>query len=142
MCNRIVRKAAICYTAGSLGAFANAMAIVLAANVGMEAMFGVSFLSEWSLDWLYPRLVWGGVLAFLFLLPLYQNKWVVRGLVWSIVPTIPHFFIIFPGQADTLVATNYQVGVVTIVSSYVFNCIWGLIASYMVKHLEEPVTNV
>jgi len=132
MYKQLIKTATMAYASGSLGALLNSVALFLAAAVGLSTFFGVSIMTDWSLEWLYPRLVWGGVLAFLFVLPLYQTKWVVRGLVWSIVPTIPHLFIVFPGQADTLGGVeNIEVGVITLACVYVFNIIWGLTTSYM-----------
>lgn len=131
MYKHLVKKATLAYASGSFGALLNSFALYVAAMIGLSTLFGVSMMTEWSLEWLYPRLVWGGVLAFLFVLPVYQTRWLVRGLVWSIVPTIPHLFIIFPGQADVAGETVIEVGVITLICVYIFNCIWGLITSYM-----------
>lgn len=137
MTNTLLKRVAVSYSAGSFGSLLNSALILFALTMGLEAAFGVTLMAQWSLDWLYPRLVWGGVLAFLFVLPLYRTRWVLRGFVWSIVPTIPNFFIMFPGQGDTVMQTSLEVGLISIGCMYLFNCVWGLVSSYFIHKLAD-----
>lgn len=135
---QLVKNLMACYAAGTFGSLVNSFVMYVALMIGLEAMFGVSIMTAWTLDWVYPRLVWGGVLAFVFMIPCYQSRPVVRGLVWSILPTIPHLFIVFPGQADLVNGSPmYSVGILSLVFMYIFNCFWGVTASLMLKSFNQ-----
>lgn len=135
---QLVKNLMTCYAAGTFGALVNSFAMYLALLIGLETMFGVSIMTGWTLDWLYPRLVWGGVLAFVFIIPCYRGRTFIRGMVWSIIPTIPHLFIIFPGQADVVNGyPGFTVGITTILCMYIFNCFWGVATSYLLATFNE-----
>ena len=54
---------------------------------------------SFSLAWLYPRIVWGGLWGLLFLLPVMKNRFLSRGLLFSLGPTLVQLFIVFPMKA-------------------------------------------
>ena len=56
------------FSAGVFGGLAAAVALWLAGRLGLLSALGVKLGAGLSLSGLYPRIVWGGLWAFLFLL--------------------------------------------------------------------------
>jgi hypothetical protein len=78
------------------------------------------------------------MLAMVFVIPVFRYRPVIRGLVWSIIPTIPHLFIIFPGQADLIEGyPGFTVTLTSLIFLYIFNCFWGLTTSYVLYFFHE-----
>jgi len=76
------KRASLCFAAGCLGALANSWAVWYFGSKGIPASFGVAIAPSFSLAWLYPRIVWGGLWGLLFLLPVIKNRFLSRGLLF------------------------------------------------------------
>ena len=114
-----------CYAAGSLGGLANSLALWLCGLYGLTAAAGVNISPPLTPEWLYPRLVWGGLWGLLFALPLFSGAWLRRALLISLAPSAVQLFIIFPyhspyGQA------GLALGTLTPVFVLAFNAVWAI----------------
>ena len=69
-----MKKLSIFFAAGCLGALANSIAVWLFGYLGITSSFGVSIAPSLSPNWLYPRIVWGGIWGLLFILPILQSN--------------------------------------------------------------------
>ena len=58
-----LKSIALCFSCGSLGGLANSLLVWVFGALGITALFGVSIAPALSPDWLYPRIVWGGVVG-------------------------------------------------------------------------------
>ena len=67
-------RAAVSFAAGAFGALINSPGVWAAGAYGLTASIGVAIAPALTAGWLYPRLVWGGLWGFLFLLPL-RGSW-------------------------------------------------------------------
>ena len=63
-------RAAMSFAARAFGALVNSVAVWAAGAYRLTARLGVGIAPALTANWLYPRLVWGGLWGFLFLLPL------------------------------------------------------------------------
>ena len=72
---------------------------------------------------LYPRLVWGGLWGFLFLIPLARWSFPVRGLFFSLGPTLAQLFVVFPHAQKGVL--GLQLGSLTPLLVVFYNAIWG-----------------
>lgn len=122
----------LCFSAGAAGAFANSIFIWLLGALGITAALGVAVAPAMTPAWLYPRLVWGGLWGFLFLLPVLPGSWVLRGLLFSLGPTLVQLFVVFPVKAGVGVM-GMDLGVLTPLVVLVVNGVWGLVASYLLE---------
>ncbi len=122
----------ILFSAGCLGGLANSMAVWLAGYYGLTLNYGVNIAPALSPEWLYPRIVWGGIWGMLFLLPLLKEKPLINGIVLSAFPTIVQLFIIFPYVANKGIA-GIDLGQLTPVFVIGFNLIWGLVTAYSIR---------
>ncbi|MCG8350197.1 MAG: hypothetical protein MI924_20725 [Chloroflexales bacterium] len=137
-----VRKAALCFAAGCAGGLANSIVVWLLGALGITAALGVGIAPEFTPAWLYPRIVWGGLWGFLFLLPVLRSTPYMSGLVWSLGPTLVQLLIIFPFKADKGVF-GLELGALTPLFVFIFNVIWGLVAAAILVRIdceESPVS--
>lgn len=122
----------LAFAAGALGGLANSLAVWLFGMLGVTAALGVSIAPVLSPDWLYPRLVWGGIWGFLFLSPAPQASWWLRGLVFSLGPSLVQLVVVFPLKTDAGVL-GLGLGALTPIFVLVYNAVWGLAAAWALK---------
>ncbi|MFH1982269.1 MAG: hypothetical protein ABIL58_10510 [Pseudomonadota bacterium] len=127
-----MKKILIYFAAGCLGGLVNSLAVWLAGDLGITRSLGVSIAPALTANWLYPRIVWGGIWGLLFLLPMMDSRLFSKGSVLSLFPTLAQLFVIFPYVAKKGVA-GIELGVLTPVAVIVFNWIWGVVAALAIK---------
>jgi len=128
----MLKKLFIVFSAGCLGALANSLAVWACGEFGITQMAGVSIAPSLSAAWLYPRIVWGGLWGFLFVLPMLAGKPLSKGLVLSLFPTLIQLFVVFPYKAHKGMA-GLELGLLTPVFVVFFNLIWGVVTAYAIK---------
>ncbi len=116
------------FGAGCVGGLANSLAVWGMGRFGMTAAMGVSIKPDWTPAWLYPRIVWGGIWGFLFLLPFMENSVFLRGIIYSLGPTLVVSIIVFPLQAKKGM-WGLQLGKLTPVFALIVNAIWGIVTA-------------
>ena len=117
-----MKKLLIFFAAGCLGALANSIAVWLFGYFGITTSLGVSIAPSLSANWLYPRIVWGGIWGLFFVLPILQSKMLRKGAVLSLLPTAVQLFVVFPLKAHKGIA-GVELGLYTPVFVLFFN--WG-----------------
>ena len=128
-----MKKILIFFAAGCLGAFANSLAVWLFGALGITKALGVAISPALTANWLYPRIVWGGIWGMLFFLPFLNSKPLSKGTVLSLFPTIVQLFIVFPYKAKKGVA-GLELGYLTPVFVLFFNWVWGVVTSLIIKY--------
>lgn len=84
------------FTSGVMGALMASLLLECADSFGLDRFLGFSLRHDFTLVWLYPRIVWGGVLGLLLLLPVPNITGWKKGLLLSLAPTTVEFFIAYP----------------------------------------------
>jgi hypothetical protein len=130
--NNLAKKLSLVFAAGCFGGLLNSLAVWIFGELGITSALGVKIAPALTAAWLYPRLVWGGIWGLLFLLPLLQRRYLYRGLIFSLGPTIVQLFIVFPMKANKGVM-GLDLGMLTPLLVFVFNAIWGLAAAIWLK---------
>ena len=130
--DNIARKLALVFAAGCFGGLLNSLAVWIFGEIGITTALGVSIAPKLSAAWLYPRIVWGGIWGALFLLPLWQRKVLIKGLIYSLGPTLVQLFIVFPLKANKG-AMGLDLGTLTPVFVIIFNAIWGVAAAIWLR---------
>jgi hypothetical protein len=121
------------FAAGCLGALANSIAVWGFGEFGITSSFGVSIAPSLSPSWLYPRIVWGGIWGLIFILPMYQSKFLIKGTILSLFPTAVQLFVVFPLKAHKGIA-GVELGLFTPVFVIFFNWVWGIITALTIKY--------
>lgn len=123
----MIRKISAAFTGGAIGGFVDSFNIWFMGKVGISDLIGLSMKPEFSAPWLYQRMVWGGVWMLLLLLPLLKKKVVLRGCLFSLLPSAMMLFMVLPGMGKGVLGFGF--GAVTPVVVIGLNCIYGMVAS-------------
>jgi hypothetical protein len=127
-----MKNVLIYFSAGCLGALVNSVSLWLIGRYGISAHFGVSMAPALTPNWLYPRIVWGGIWGLCFILPFLESKLLLKGTVLSLLPTMFQLFFIFPFKAHKGVA-GIELGLYTPIFVLVLNWVWGFTAALIIK---------
>ena len=128
----IFRTLSLVFAAGCVGAAANSLAVWLFGDLGINAALGVKIAPKLTPAWLYPRIVWGGLWGFLFLLPFLRQSVLIRGLLYSAGPSLVMLFIVFPIKASKGML-GLTLGNMTPVLVLFFNAVWGVSAALWLR---------
>jgi len=131
-----LRRMSLLFSAGAAGGLVSSVVLWALGRLGITAMLGVSLAPRLTPAWLYPRIVWGGIWAALFLIPLFKNSPVKRGVLLSLAPSAALLFVVFPHQAYKGYL-GLQLGGLTPVLMVVLNAIWGITAAMWLSMLGE-----
>jgi hypothetical protein len=127
-----LKNISLAFVAGALGGLANSVCVWLGGAVGLTGALGVKIAPAFSATWLYPRLVWGGIWGWLFLLPLGGLSFPVRGLIFSLGPSLGQLLVVFPYQAHKGVL-GLQLGLLTPAFVLLYNVVWGVAAGWWLR---------
>jgi len=121
-----------CLGAGALGAFIMCLAMWLSTQYGLTRGLGVAIQGSIAPEWMYPRIVWGGIWGLLFMLPLFTSSVLARSFVLALIPTLVQLFIIYPYYQGKGVA-GLKLGMLTPFVVFFFFWIWSLAVSLILK---------
>lgn len=113
------------FAAGCLGGLVNSLAVWIFGDLGINAVLGVRIAPALTPQWLYPRIIWGGIWGLLFLLPLMRNRILSRGIIFSLGPTLVQLLVVFPLKAGKGYM-GLDLGTLTPLLVFIFNAIWGI----------------
>ncbi|PLX99427.1 MAG: hypothetical protein C0624_13495 [Desulfuromonas sp.] len=129
---------AVCFLAGLIGALFCSLAAWAFGNWGITALAGVNMAPALTLTWLYPRLVWGGIwgLAYFLLVgsPRSRRRWVRKGLLISLLPTLLQLFYFFP-YTTPFGQMGVKLGLMTPLFVLLYNFIWGFFTGVFTRLL-------
>lgn len=128
-----MKKFLFCFAAGCLGALANSLTVWIFGHFGITQHFHVHIAPALTPAWLYPRIVWGGIWGWLFLLPMMDAKAFKKGLFLSLFPTLVQLLVVFPIQAKKGYF-GLELGMLTPVFVVFFNAVWGVVTSASLKY--------
>ncbi|MBI5592612.1 MAG: hypothetical protein HY881_19265 [Deltaproteobacteria bacterium] len=127
-----MKKLLLFFAAGCVGALANSLTIWFFGHQGITRSIGVAMSPALSPEWLYPRIVWGGLWGLLFILPMLNSRLFAKGSILSLFPTAVQLFIIFPYVAHKGIA-GFKLGLYTPVCVLFFNWVWGMVTALTIK---------
>jgi hypothetical protein len=119
----------VCFCAGMLGALCSSLVVWQAGQMGLPTMAGVRMSPSLTPDWLYSRLVWGGLWGLIYFLvvgPLkYRRHWARKGLWISLLPTAFQLLYVFP-EITHFGWFGLDLGQFTPLFVLSYNLVWGL----------------
>ncbi len=131
-----LKRLSIVFSAAALGGLTNSIAVWLFGAIGITSAFGVAIAPSITPQWLYPRLVWGGIWGILFMLPLLKDRHLQRGILFSLGPSIVQLFIVFPFKAGKGMM-GLELGLLTPVFVLIFNGVWGITAALWLRYIDK-----
>ena len=138
--SRQVQRISISFAAGCFGGLINSLAVWYLGRKGIPQQFGVAIAPVWSLSFLYPRLVWGGLWGLLFTIPIWRSGFWIgvfsRGILFSLIPTLFQLFYVFPHlQGKEMM--GLALGALTPLFVCLYNGIWGFCAALWLYAAKE-----
>ena len=136
MMRSLVSKMSHTFAAGCFGGLVNSLVVLLSVHYHLNHLLGVKLSPSFSFPWLYPRIVWGGIWGFLFLLPLRGGSALKNGFLLSLGPTLVQLLLVFPYKAHKGFL-GMQLGTLTPLFVLFVNLFWGLAAAIWMKTARE-----
>ncbi|MSM39220.1 MAG: hypothetical protein GJT30_06330 [Geobacter sp.] len=131
----MIRKISGAFTGGAIGGLVDSVNITILGKVGISDLLGVSMKPEFTAPWLYQRMIWGGIWMLLLLLPLWKKRPVLRGCLFSLLPSAMMLFMVLPSMGKGLLGIGF--GTLTPVVVIGLNFIYGIVASYWYEFTEK-----
>lgn len=124
---QMIRKISGAFTGGAIGGFIDSFNIWFLGKAGITALLGVGMKPEFTAPWLYQRMVWSGIWMLLLLLPLWRQRTILRGCLFSLLPSAMMLLLVLPGMGKGLFGLGF--GVLTPAVVIGLNFIYGIVAS-------------
>jgi hypothetical protein len=125
-------RASMSFAAGAFGALINSLAVWAAGEYHLTARLDIAIAPALTPDWLYPRIVWGGLWGFLFMLPVVRGQWWMRGIILSLLPSAFQLLYVFPHETGRG-WFGLSLGALTPAFVLAVNAIWGLSAAWLLR---------
>lgn len=129
--NQWLRRMAFCFSAGAVGGLVKALAAWACARYGWDDPFGVHYSAALAAAALYPKVVWGGLWGFLFLLPLARSSLWISGLIWGLVVTLMQLVLL-----PLLTHAGLHLALLPALAALLLNCVWGLATALVLRLLD------
>jgi hypothetical protein len=130
------RRLTVLFSAGCVGGAVNSLALWLLGYYEVTTGLGVDMTPQLTPSWLYPRIVWGGLWGFLFLLPFHRQAHFLRGVLFSLGPSLAQLFVVFPFKAHDG-WFGLKLGAMTPLLVLFLNALWGLGAVLWLRFINE-----
>jgi hypothetical protein len=129
------KNLSLIFAAGSLGGLLKGLAAWLCGTLGLNALLGSQFAPMLTPLWVYQHMVWGGLWAFLFLLPLRRLSYVSLGIIYSLPQTLISLVVLMPKMGKGML--GLQMGHFTPVLILFFGFVWGITTALWLKWSRE-----
>ncbi|HEU0265653.1 MAG TPA: hypothetical protein VFR01_08010 [Geobacterales bacterium] len=123
----MTKRLSAAFVGGLLGALVDSFNIWILGRAGITDQLGISLKPEFTPSWLYPRLVWGGIWALLLVIPFATSRPLLRGALFSLIPSAMVLLVVFPGMGKGMFGLGF--GLLTPVLVILLNIIYGMVAS-------------
>jgi hypothetical protein len=127
----MIRKLSGAFTGGAIGGLVDSINIWVLAHLGLTGLLGVTLKPEFTPPWLYQRMVWSGIWMLLLLLPIWEKRIVLRGCVFSLLPSAMMLLMVFPDMGKGMLGLGF--GAMTPVVVIGLNFVYGIIAAFWYK---------
>jgi hypothetical protein len=126
--HRWLRDLALCFAAGAAGAVAKGLLVWICSYTALTAPIGSYLAMALYPLGFYPRVVWGGLYGFLFLLPPARGSSLMSGLLWGGVVSLLQLLILPLWQHSGL-----HWSLTMVLSTALLNCIWGCATALLLR---------
>ncbi len=97
-------------------------------KAGVTAVLGIDLAPEFTMPWLYPRLVWGGLWGLLFMLPVLKDRPLLRGVLFSSLPSAMVLLVVFPNMGKEVLGLGF--GTFTPALILLLNFLWEIVGAF------------
>lgn len=130
-----LKNLSLIFAAGAVGGLLKGLTSWLFGTIGINALLGSQFAPALTPFWVYQHMVWGGLWAFLFFLPLKRLPYVSLGVIYSLPQTLIALLVMMPGMGRGML--GLQLGLMTPVLILFFGFVWGIATALWLKWSRE-----
>lgn len=130
-----LKNLSLIFAAGALGGLLKGLTSWLFGAMGINALLGSQFAPALTPFWVYQHMVWGGLWALLFLLPLRKLSYVSLGVIYSLPQTLISLVVLMPKMGRGML--GLQMGLMTPVLVLFFGFVWGIATALWLKWSRE-----
>jgi hypothetical protein len=134
--NKLARRLTVVFSAGCFGGLVNSLILCFLGAYGVTADLGIKLAPDLTAQWLYGRIVWGGLWGFLFALPFPRGSDLLRGLLFSLGPSVIQLLVVFPHISHKGLL-GLRLGLLTPVLVLFLNALWGICTMLWLKFINE-----
>lgn len=127
-----MKNVLVVFAAGCLGALIQVLVMWLCTRYGVTHSLHVGITGSLAPSWIYPRIIWGGMWGFLFLLPILTSSVFARSFVIALIPTGVQLFIIYPFYEGRGIG-GLNLGMLTPFVVLFFFWVWSLATTVTLK---------
>ena len=132
--NNFFRNFSLIFAAGAFGGLVKCIVAYIFGAAGFNAALGFKMAPALTPMWIYQHMVWGGIWACLFFLPL-RWSYYTRGALYSLAQTLIQLVIIFPKMGQGML--GLELGYMAPVLVTFFGVTWGLATAFWLKFSRE-----
>ncbi len=125
-----LRQLALYFAAGCVGGLVKSAVAWGAWRLGVTMLIGAHGAGALSAGVLYPRVVWGGLWAGLFVLPFLRGSVVVGGLIAGLLMTVVQWVVL-----PLWWHGGINLALMPFLEALILNLVWGLASALMLKWL-------
>jgi len=133
----MIRRISGAFTGGAIGGLVDSVNITILGEMGISNLLRVTMKPDFTAPWLYQRMIWGGIWMLLLLLPLWKKQTVLRGCLFSLLPSAMMLFVVLPDMGKGFLGLGF--GTLTPVVVIGLNLIYGIVAAYWYKSTVKTV---
>lgn len=130
-----MKNLSLIFAAGALGGLLKGLTAWLGGAWGINALLGSQYAPALTPFWVYQHVVWGGLWAFLFLLPLKRLSYVSLGIIYSLPQTLVALLVMMPQMHRGLL--GLRLGYTTPALILFFGFVWGIATGFWLKWSRE-----
>ncbi|PLX51493.1 MAG: hypothetical protein C0613_00365 [Desulfobulbaceae bacterium] len=123
-----IRYISAAFTGGALAALLDSFNIWAMGKVGISDFLGITMKPQFTAPWLYERMIWGGIWMLLLLLPIMRSRTILRGMLFSLLPSAMMLFMVLPTMGKGMLGLGFGNLMPFVV--VLLNFIYGIFASY------------
>ncbi len=122
---KIVKIISFVLVAGAFGGLVNSIVVWLLGATGITPALGFSMAPEWTFEWMGRRVFASALWGIIFLIPVYKDAPVKKGVLLSVLPWLSSVLVVFPMQMGTgFFGLGFGMG--TPIWTFLFAGIWGV----------------
>ena len=115
----------VCFVGGCLGGLFNSLFVWLSAVSGLNSLLEISINPNLTPQWLYLRIVWGGLWGLLFCVPEFiQHSAYKRAIFFMLIPALVQLLIVFPIKLNKGFL-GLELGLLTPLLVIIANFVWA-----------------
>jgi hypothetical protein len=134
-----LKKLGLTFAGGCLGGVTATALNIAFGLISFPSSVGIAYHQDANIANLYAGILLGGVWGFIFLIPILNNSWILKGVILSLIPTLTQLLVVLPLKEGSPL---FNVDFTKLTPIYVLflNLIWGLVTAGFLEYTKGDET--